>query len=717
MATLLEIEQAASKFRQCLQNGRLPELRLLCGLKFMALLASAGNAFDPESYLREFVPFLAADARKCNASEFLPDETSSLGQFINLLSSHTDIVRSDDMQAFQNLHTAALAASGTPIVTPAGTGARVTCLFVEYYPDLDLAPRGRLLSLSVTAVPITAKAQSDDIVVRNPVAEPDDRFLAQARNSVAAARSLLWRRYKLPMGKRYRFDFAVDSTGARFTGDSLGIAFATGAIAALSRIEVFRDRLSISPQAAFSGALSADGHVLPIDDDALKLKIYRAFHSGVKYLVIPRNHITTAWEYLTELEKETAGTISTEQGNGSTGGRLELMGAETLDSIVSDPRLLPRTRSSATSYLARKAWQTKRSAWVEIPALLALAMILFILIAPARWMPWFDRQPEYSRFNVVDNRLEVLNRDSILIWSSPIDCKIYGDELAERRKIYDIDGDGKNEVLVLTPTLDNCQERGMLTCYSSRGKMLFRRFCGILNEYPGDSSSVLFEALRLNAIANHGNPIIITEVFADDPGCAHIALWNSRGDRIGWYINWGGSRFCLAHDIDHDGHDELFFLNYNNPMNCVALLVLKPDSSSGISPPYDSPERESVKRGNQLAYILFPPTDLGRVHGELRNEYNEPGSEGVREDVNGQFKAYAGESNQGSGIEMIYILNDRLRVVNAEATDQFIKRRRELVKDEKLPPQDQYYYSRLRDSSRYWAGSGWVTEGQLRTAR
>lgn len=710
MATILDIEQAASKLRQCLKNGRLPELRLLCGLKFFSLFFTADEKTpDPESYLREFVPPLAADARKCHAREFLPEETASLGQFVNLLSRYTDILRADDITALQSLHTAVL--SPAPAVAPPGATDRVTCLFVEYYPDLDLAPRGRLLTLSITATPISSKAISDDIVVRNPVAEPDDRFLAQARDSVAAARSLLWRRYKLPPGKRYRFDFAVDSTGARFTGDSLGIAFAVGAIAALSRIEVFRDRLSISSDAAFSGALSADGQVLPIDNDALKLKIYRAFHSGVKYLVIPRNHITTAWEYLTSLEKEYSG-----QKKESTNGKLELMGAETLDSIAADPRFLPRIRSSATAYLTRKVWHTKRSAWVEIPALAALALILFILIAPARWMPWFDRQPEFSRFNVVDNRLEVLNRDSILVWGKSIHCKIYEDAHAERRKIYDINGDGKNEVLVLTPTIDNCDERGWFTCYSSDGDILFRRFCGIMNEYPGDSSNVLYEALYLSVVSDHGNPIIITEVFADNPGCGHICLWNFRGELIGWYINWGGSRFCIAHDIDHDGHDELFFLNYNNPLNCVALLVLKSDSSFGVSPPYDNPGFQSVKHGNQLAYILFPPTDLGRVPGELRNEYNEPGAEGIREDVTGQLKAYTGESNQGSAIAGIYIINDSLRVIGASGSDQFNKRRKQLVKEGQLPPLDSSYNSRLRDSARYWTSSGWITEGQLRAA-
>jgi hypothetical protein len=359
MSSILDIEQAASRLRHHLKIAQLPGLKLLCGLQFFELLVESSIA-GMESYVREFIPALAEAAGKCRPQEFLPEEADALTRLASALEKiEAGIIGKDVPDLFMKLGEKINGGDGghESIMVDRKDVTCLTCLFVEYNPDLDLPPRGRLLNLEVSANSISLKTEEDDVVVRNPVSEPDDRFLSQARDSVRAARKYLHEKYGLSLNKKYRFDFAINSTGAQFTGDSLGVAFAVGAIAAVEKVEIFREKLSISPDVAFSGALSADGKLEPVDEDALKLKIYRAFHSGIRYLVIPREHITDAWQYLSELEKKHPDRT------------LELVGADMLDTVAADPRLVPTERLSVSTYFARKAWQAKRSTWVETPGL------------------------------------------------------------------------------------------------------------------------------------------------------------------------------------------------------------------------------------------------------------------------------------------------------------------------------------------------------------
>ena len=343
MKQIFEIEQAAARLRHQLETAARPDLRLLCGLQFFRLFLS-GKHTGLESYVREFISPLASAAGSCSLTEFLLDEIKDLTALVGLVQTQCrEAISANDLKAFDIfLHPADTGQDiAKPPVPVSKIGADVTCLFIEHYPDLDLPPRGRCLGLSITASRMSADTEQDDIVVRNPVREADDRFVQQARESVTALRRFMLDEYHLPLKRRYRFDFEISSRGARFTGDSLGLAFAVGAAAALSRLEVLRETISAQPQAVLTGALSPDGQIAPIDPEALKVKIKRAFHSDIKCLVIPRQHVEQAWKHSLGLEKEYPDRM------------LELVGAESLEAVMANPQVVSRQRSSLPAYVAR----------------------------------------------------------------------------------------------------------------------------------------------------------------------------------------------------------------------------------------------------------------------------------------------------------------------------------------------------------------------------
>ncbi len=719
MISIFDIERAAQRLERCLAMGLSPEVQILLGLEFFGLLRDASCPCGPDSYLTQFMPRLGNAAALADPEEFFPDEADELASFAEwvgrvggeahkaAMTAVLQVATASQNFLSECLHSVAADEAHESPARGAADGAAavaLNCLFVEHFPDLDLPPRGRLLKLTVTATRIPAKTGSDDIVVRNPVTKPDDRFLAQARDSVRAAREYMHRRYGLQLSKRYRLDFAVDSTGARFTGDSLGVAFAIGAIAAVARIEVLRERVTVLPGAAFSGALLVGGDLSPVDGDALKRKIDRAFFSRLRYLVVPRENMTRAWECLSELESRCPGR------------KLELVGADTLDTVAGDPRVVPGSRLSPLGYTARRMWNAKRAPAVEVTALVAALYFLLYLVIPPRYMPWFDRNPAYAGFNEAENSLEARNRDSLLIWSEPFQCKLSAAGWSELIVVRDLDGDGMNEVLFMPLTTEASSQRDWLYCFSADHQLRFKRYCAIRGQYPGDTAGVSYDPEHLNIVSVAGKSVIITEVAGNSPGRSHIRLWDACGDSLGWYINAGASRFVKTQDLDADGREELLFLNFNNRMNCTALLVLDLDSNVvGVSPPYQDSvyDLSRVRPGSQAQYALFPVTDLGKL--DLANAYNAPGTEGVRENTKGIINVYVGESAHADDVRAIYSLDFSLRVVGVTFSDQFRKRRNDLVREGRLTSVDwSQYADDVRDSVLHWCSGSWVGELQLR---
>jgi hypothetical protein len=158
-------------------------------------------------------------------------------------------------------------------------------------------------------------------------------------------------------------------------------------------------------------------------------------------------------------------------------------------------------------------------------------------------------------------------------------------------------------------------------------------------------------------------------------------------------------------------------LVYNNrfsspdaPAGCAGLLVLPLDSAYGVAPPYhDSAwDLSQVSPGNQLAYVLFPPTDLNRVLGL---SYNDP----LRLVASGEYGLMV-ETLEGSdpfaGVN--YYIDTDYRVRSVKVDDGFITSRATRVASGELPQVVEFEYcQQLRERVIYWTDSGWVTEAQL----
>lgn len=708
MRSIIEIETEAKRLRRHLESSTLhPVAKLFFGIKF--LNSFQGNpAIPTEVYLREFLPTLADTAARMEPQQFLPRE-SKLFQDLIALVEHSPVAGLFQME-LEKFRT--LVANLSPekveswFTSPAvalqnGTTVRLNCLFVEDYPDLESQSRGRLLQLELSGFHL-AKATEDDIVVTNTLEDPENRFLEQAKDSVAAARRLLEEKYGLDPSQHFQFKFAIDSTGARFSGDSLGVAFAIGSIALVSRLADMRRRIDVASRVSFSSALTRDGELKPISQQGLELKIERAFYSPLTDLVIPQEQLPEARSYLQQLQAE------------SPSRKLNLIGAGTLDDVVSDRRLTHQTQLELPAFLFRKLIRRFRSRWVEIPLLVALSGILLLLI-----LYWADRTPLELRYG--PERTDILNRYGHRLWSIPQ----WGDLPYNNRTaiLNDINGDGSSEILFMPSCANASLHAGWLYIYSAGGDSLMALDGRICQTYPTDKMACTeaFSDVYPNvAVARvQGRLKIITVVNRNSPARAYVKVWNPDGTLSGWYINSGTGSFEYAVDLTADGREDLVFVAYANRLNGCATFVLPADSATGISPPYvkvsDSFDLTNAPRGNQIYYAVIYPSEVARI---LSPQSYQGGLQAKLVE-NKRTKIWSMEGRVQEGLALVglyYLFDSTFQLESVQSEDHFDKQLQVLQRSGEIVAMPrEVYFDTLFNRVTYWRDSGWVTEGELRS--
>lgn len=701
MPSLSELEVSTQHLRACL--GRAQGVHaLLCGLWYFRSLTERSGVTAPSTFLeaslREFVPELADAARQSNPGDLLPDEIQLLQELIDLIRSTAGVVSPSQLDVLELF----LKAAHTPVklLLPRCDDDQVILagLFVEHLPELHLPPRGRLLWLRVEAEPRRHGKTDDQAIIRNATIKPDDEFRHQAGLAVRLAREYLARRYQVDPRKRFRVDFEVEGATGPLTGPSLGLALAVGATVAIAKKEILRESLNVSHAVAFSGALLSDGRLTVIDGEGLRLKLVRAIHSGLRHVIVPREHIAEAWEFVRQHSPQ------------DSSNRINLAAADDLATVLDDRNLVfpqRRTRMSFGLLRFRRRMQEPR---VGIPIFLALVAILGFIAWP-HIQSWFDNNPVELR--EMRRGFTVYNQYSRALWSREFICDTiatYGDTPSPDRnwKIDDLDGDGKNEILYVPVIRQQSPDANWFLCLNHDNTVRFRRYCPIIGEYPGDTSGVLYDFEHVNIARVAGRPIFITEVATSPPSRSHIRLWDANGDSVGWYINAGGSKFVMAVDLDDDGREELLFHCYLNRLFGTSLLVLSADSAFGCSFPYDrvKPNGQPIERGRQYAYIFMPTSEMGRI--DISAGYSQPFE--IRQLANRQLGVYNSESHRDQAISACYVFSHDLRLERITFTDQYIARHAQLLDSAKVHQADLSLESiRLRDSVLYWTPQGWIS--------
>lgn len=573
------------------------------------------------------------------------------------------------------------------------TGAN--CLFVEkdqfgnlYY--------GRLKTLR-GSVELFAKSQeTDEITFENIAVKPDEPFIGVYYDAITSVRSIFSHFSLDERGRRfYHAHFFLENGGEKFTGDSIGLAAAMFIYIKLLRTEIARQDRFLAADIAFTGSIDKEGNILQVNDDSLHEKVERVFFSPMKYLVIPSGNKQTGENILNSLKRKYPSR------------RLNLITASHISDLIENHNVIRSEKVCFGEYIGKKAVKYSRMAKIQVPLLLAFVYLLACLIYPPAWIG-FDDNPQYVE--ITENGFIVYNEHDYLLWEKKYDCNAL--DTATGYAVVDINADSKNEVLIVPRVVKSnyCDCNGWLFAYDNRGKLLFKNDCFVNSGLSGTNrESITFGPDKIKVFEIKDSTIILTGAAEFLPCRTHLKFWSSTGEELGCYIHRGAVpiRHKYTSYIDNCG---FVFAGINNPMGSVALFVLPRYGSHGVSPPFGSQPYQNMDEipGNQVKYILFPPTDLNR---HLNYKYNILGDITVRPDsviIVGTIEDIE------LHYSVFYYLNFDFRVETAVLGDAFTVKRKNLVEQGKLPYiSDSLYTSALMHSVAYWTDSGWITEGEI----
>jgi hypothetical protein len=272
---------------------------------------------------------------------------------------------------------------------------------------------------------------------------------------------------------------------------------------------------------------------------------------------------------------------------------------------------------------------------------------------------------------------------------------------ASRLAFVDLEEDGRKEALFV-PHARGSNSCSLLYCLDPRGRPLWSApFKGgramVFGQKPySDDYFLSFETMDLDGDAKKE---ILAFAEQNDDWPTQLVVLSSSGRILGEYWN-SGRITCTAHgDLDGDGRHELIIGGVNSEYGKAFLAIFDPGRISGSSPNSGDYASPSLKEGSELAYILFPRTDIDTevddIHTVLGN---------LKILQNGRLRAQISRTNLQLEIDpqslscLDLTLANKFRLLHKTAVEQ--GRIRSTL--------DDAYRERIKRDLSYWTGQEWT---------
>jgi len=177
--------------------------------------------------------------------------------------------------------------------------------------------------------------------------------------------------------------------------------------------------------------------------------------------------------------------------------------------------------------------------------------------------------------------------------------------------IKDLDRDGKKEVLFTTQTRNELQE-GLLICLDNMGKKLWEFKTGKALKFGTVPyySDYRISGIDVYDIDGNGSMEIIVISINRYYFPSQLVILNYRGKLLGEFWNSGYLvDYCFT-DLNGDKGVELIVSGTNNEYNTGCIIVFDPNDIWGASPQSGEYICQELMPGSEKYYILIPPTGV-----------------------------------------------------------------------------------------------------------
>lgn len=280
------------------------------------------------------------------------------------------------------------------------------------------------------------------------------------------------------------------------------------------------------------------------------------------------------------------------------------------------------TSDIPTGYPRRPSWR-----W-----LLAILAVAILAGAGVYLLSDFGTSSRPVDHLVADGRvLRAYDLSGDQVWEKTFPYPLGTNESLERKRsqlnynwrtklmdLVDLDGDGRQEVLVVTiPEDAGPSTSAMLYCLTGRGREKWRYRPGEVLTFGrtrfGPGWRIPFFLVVDLDRDGLREIVVVAHHFKAYP--AKVAVLESDGRLRGDYINSGRIVDVVALDLDDDGRQELLCGGTNYGYGKGAFFALAPDHLGGASPQPDTPacRLSGRPKDRQCCYLLFPVDPVSAV--------------------------------------------------------------------------------------------------------
>ena len=485
-----------------------------------------------------------------------------------------------------------------------------------------------------------------------------------------------------------------------YVGKSLGIALTLAFIDAILKHYNSKTIVNINGCIAVTGGIDENTNIISTSRAIIETKVETVFFSDAQIFCVPKVDEMWAEEKLKELKKHFPKR------------NLRIIGLTDLDDLL-DRRQIVDIRKQ--KFVVRSGKFVKKN-WLSSVA----TVLLSILFAYLFVMDWDDNP---ASLTTDGNLLFVRNKNGNVLWTTKVGFS--KDAITDQKllgvfcRLYDIDFDGDNEILISNELLskeNSNTSRAQLICYDKKNTKLWSySFTDsvesereILKPYY---SILLVDTLTIGGIKNlflisTNSPSFSSAIYRIDirtgkrlPG----TLWTS-----------GHTVDAMIKDVNNDNKKDILAIGLDNGYEEQVVFAFQIDSLTKVRPSTKNYTIKNFTLAELISYVRIPKTDFAkskntRMSGIDRGTLIDETFENLYRwiiMVNDRLE-------DGSiWVKLDYNLKDFDFVIG----DQFRVNRDSLVAKGKLSPpytDTQEYKNIIKSNILYWKDGKWVKRKDL----
>ena len=348
-------------------------------------------------------------------------------------------------------------------------------------------------------------------------------------------------------------------------------------------------------------------------------------------------------------------------------------------------------------------------------AVAAVVLAALFLRAPKDTNPTFAAVKN-SVLTVQNKKGEVLwTRTAIGIPDTRSDESLDRNQSKRFLSIADVDGDGKQEILLSGAETGGEFAGDTLYCFEGNDRLRWKAGVGKMISFGQRGLVQHSTTLITDWLITKRRRTDQTQLFVigEDRFFSPAKLFEidtKTGSELQCYFHRGHCPLLHAMNVNGDETTELLLAGENDGFNLASLAVLDPAAINGYGPiPPQYIPVDTLKRAEEMYYILFPRTDLGELVG--RAPFNQVNmiTSGATRTVIINVKESTGNPKSEEQATVIYVCGPTMQVISVLVGDPFKKTYQRFVDEGKIAhPLTPAYTENLKNSVLYWDGEKFV---------